>query len=184
MTVLVVVLVVLVLAAAGAAAVASGNRRKFARANEVVPGAATEAPAAWAGAHSPEARLHRRLRDAVSALRANPALEGVGQLESRVSLEQHALAIDQRLIAVAALPEAVRAGPLGDVAAAVGSMEQAVASLVAGPVPAERSALDQAMAQVGERVELLAQARAELTGPAQAAVETGPPPPAAQPGTG
>jgi hypothetical protein len=155
----VVVLVVLVLAVlGGAAAVVSSTRRRYMLANQIVPGTATRAPASWAGAHTPEARLHRRLRDAVTALRANPAMEDAWALESRVSLEQHALAVDERLIAVAALPEGVRAEPLRTVVAAVDAVEAAVASLAsAGPDLDRHAGLDQAMAQVEQRVAELAQ---------------------------
>jgi hypothetical protein len=142
----------------GAGAVVISTRRRFAAANQIVPGTATRAPAAWAGAHTPEARLHRRLRDAVAALRANPALEDAWALESRVSLEQHALAVDERLVAVAALPAGVRAAPLAGVAAAVDALEGAVASLAsAGPDLTRHAGLDQAMAQVEQRVAELAQ---------------------------
>ncbi len=116
--------------------VARSGRRKFAEGNEVVPGTATRAPAEWAGAHSPEARLHRRLRDAVAALRANPAMEDAWMLEARVSLEQHALAVDERLVAVAALPKGVREEPMAAVAAAVEAVEAAVvAAVAAAPFP-------------------------------------------------
>ena len=155
----VVVLVLLVVAAlvAGTVVVRSG-KRNYAKANEVVPGTATRAPAEWAGAHTPEARLHRRLRDAVEALRANPAMEDAWMLDARVSLEQHALAVDGRLIAVAALPERVRDEPLAGVAAAVDAVEVAVASLaVSGSESDRRSGVEQAMIQVEERVALLAE---------------------------
>ncbi len=55
-----------------AAYVALRNAQDFSDANEVVPGVPTSAPKAWAGAHTPEARLHRRLRDAVMASRPTP----------------------------------------------------------------------------------------------------------------
>lgn len=150
-------LVVVVAAVAGAVAVVRSGKRRYAAANEVVPGTATRAPAEWAGAHTPEARLHRRLRDAVEAVRANPAMEDAWMLDARVSLEQHALAVDDRLVAVAALPERVRAGPLAAVAAAVEAVEAAVASMVAGPQALERSGLDRAMAEVEDRVAVLQQ---------------------------
>jgi hypothetical protein len=158
-TALLVVLVVVVVAmVAGAAVVVSSARRGYAAANQVVPGTATRAPSAWAGAHTPEALLHRRLRDAVAALRANPALEDAWALESRVSLEQHALAVDERLVAVAALAETVRAEPLRTVADAVDAVEVAVASLAtAGPGLERPDGLDQAMTQVELRVAELAQ---------------------------
>lgn len=156
--VLIVLVVVLAAAVAGGAAVASSQRRRFAAANQVLPGTATSAPAAWAGAHTGEARLHRRLRDAVAALRANPSLEDAWAMESRVALEQHALAVDQRLVAVAALPERVRAEPLAAVAAAVEAVESAVASLATtGPELDRRTGLDQAMLEVEQRVALLAE---------------------------
>ena len=149
----------LVVAAAVVAAtvVVRTQKRQYAEANEVVPGTATRAPAEWAGAHTPEARLHRRLRDAVEALRANPTMEDAYRLDARVSLEQHALAVDERLIAVAALPGGVRAEPLAGVAAAVDAVEAAVASLVAGPAPEADGGLDRAMAEVELRVASLEQ---------------------------
>ena len=158
MTVFVVLLLVVVAAVVAATVVVRSGKRDYAKANEIVPGTATRAPAAWAGAHTPEARLHRRLRDAVEALRANPAMEDAWMLDARVSLEQHALAVDDRLIAVAALPERVRAEPLAGVAAAVDAVEVAVASLAgSGPEPDRRSGVEQAMTQVEERVALLAE---------------------------
>ena len=153
---------------AGVAGIVAGGRRRYARANQIVPGTPTHAPAAWAGAHSEEARLHRRLRDAVAGLRADPALADparadVALLDARVALERHALAVDDRLVAVAALPEPAGGEPLATVAAAVGAVESAVAALVtAHPAPDGRAELDRAMAEVDERLALLAAARAEL----------------------
>jgi hypothetical protein len=155
MTVVVVLLLVVVSAAVAAAVVVRTQKRKFAEANVILPGTGTKAPAEWAGAHTPEARLHRRLRDAVAAVRANPAMEDAFLMDSRVTLEQQALAVDERLIAVAALPERVRTEPMASVAAAVDAVEAAVAALVAGPE--HKSSLDQAMADVADRVSQLEQ---------------------------
>ena len=155
MTVAVVLLLFVVSAAVAATVVVRSQKRKFAEANVVVPGTTTKAPAEWAGAHTPEARLHRRLRDAMAAVRANPAMEDAFMMDARVSLEQQALAVDERLIAVAALPETVRSEPMASVAAAVDAVEAAVAALVAGPQA--RSALNQAMVEVTERVAHLEQ---------------------------
>lgn len=160
--VLVVAAVVVVLAVVGALVVVRTARRRYAAANEVVPGVATRAPAAWAGAHSVEARLHRRLRDAVAAVQA-AGHDDFTVVEARAALEQQALHIDDRLVAVAALPERVRGEPLARVSAAVDAVEEAAAA-IAGATPAldGRSSLDEAVAQVAERVALLAEARAEL----------------------
>ncbi|HVL06753.1 MAG TPA: hypothetical protein VM388_12255 [Acidimicrobiales bacterium] len=155
MTVAVVVLLFVVSAVVAATVVVRTQKRKFAEANVVVPGTATKAPAEWAGAHTPEARLHRRLRDAVAAVRANPAMEDAFMMDARVSLEQQALAVDERLIAVAALPEGVRAEPLASVRAAVDAVEAAVAQLVAGPEA--KPGLERAMAEVEQQVSRLEQ---------------------------
>lgn len=150
-------------AAVGLAAVAAAVKRRYAEANQVVPGVATAAPDAWAGAHTPEARLHRRLRDAVGAVRANPAGAGVDLFEARLALERQALTIDQRLVAVAALPEHLRADSMAAVVGAVEAIEAAVASLAtAAAGPGDGAGLGAAVARVNERVALLAEARAEL----------------------
>ncbi|MBL8775007.1 MAG: hypothetical protein JNK12_03710 [Acidimicrobiales bacterium] len=136
---LVVLAGILVVAAglAGAAALAIRARRDYRAGNEVIPGRPTAAPAEWAGAHTPEARLHRRLVDVVASLRAHPLLEeGTGRLEARVELEEQVAAVDERLIAAAALPERVRDEPLALVEEEVAAMEQAAADLVAGTGPA------------------------------------------------
>ena len=155
MTVVVVLVLFGAAAVVAATVVVRNQKRSYAEANVVVPGTATTAPAEWAGAHTPEARLHRRLRDAVAAVKANPAMEDAFMMDARVSLEQQALAVDERLIAVAALPEGVRAAPLASVSAAVDSVEAAVARLVAGP--ADREALGSAMTEVADRVASLEQ---------------------------
>ena len=158
MTVVVVLVLFVISAAVAAAVVVRSQKEKFAKDNEVVPGAATTAPAEWAGAHTPEARLHRRLRDAVAALRANPAMEDAWMLEARVGLEQQALTVDDRLIAVAALPERVRGERMAAVAAAVDAVEEAVATFVTAPDQAlQRTGVDRAMAEVAERVAQLEQ---------------------------
>lgn len=159
MTLIVVILLLVVVSAVVAAVVVvRTNKDKYAEANEVVPGTPTRAPAAWAGAHTPEARLHRRLRDAVAAVRANPAMEDAWMLDARVSLEQQALAIDDRLVAVAALPERVRADALESVGVAVEALEAAVASMASGASEdAGRVALQEAMAEVEARVARLQQ---------------------------
>ena len=152
---LVALLVLFVGAAVVAATVVVRSQKKsYARANEVIPGRATKAPAEWAGAHTPEARMHRRLRDALEALRANPAMEDAFMLDARVSLEEQAVAVDERLIAAAALPEGVRAEPLARLAPAVDAVEAAVAALVTEP---QRSGVERAMADVQQRMTALEQ---------------------------
>lgn len=164
MTVFLVLLVVLVVAGVVVAAVSRTQKRKFAAANQLLPGMPTRAPASWAGAHTPEARLHRRLRDSLAALRANPGLDTIGFMDARAALEVQAVAVDDALVAAAALPERLRAKPLADAEAAVVAVENAVAALAAQPAENARADLDRALAEATERVELLAKARAELEG--------------------
>lgn len=141
--------------------VALRNAQDFSDANEIIPGVATNAPKAWAGAHSVEARLHRRLRDAMTALRANRSLDEPALVEVREALEREALAVDDRLVAAAALPAKVRDEPLRQVGSAVEAIEGIVADIVLlrGPV-GDRT--EQSIEQVRTRLALVAEARAEL----------------------
>lgn len=181
---LVVLLLVVAAVGGGVAAIAVKGKRTFAADNQVVPGQATAAAADWAGAHTPEALLHRRLRDAVRAVRAQPAAGlDAARIEAQVSIEQQALSVDERLIGVAALPDAARAERLPEITTAVAAVEAAVAALVdASAAAGGQSRVDQAIADVNERVALLDQARAELTATDRPA--TDPPATAAEPSPG
>lgn len=161
----IVAIVFVVALAGGAVAIAARQKRSFAKANEVVPGRTTTAPADWAGAHSPEAKLHRRLTDAVGALRANATLSDGAFIESRVSVEQTALAIDERLIAASALPATHRSAAIAAVEPAVVALEGAVAALAvpnSGAAAATQQALDDSVRAAQIRLDALAEARAEL----------------------
>ena len=159
MTTIIIGLVLVVLATL--AYIALRNAQDFSDANEVIPGVATKAPKAWAGAHSVEARLHRRLRDSMTALRANPTLDEPALVDVREALQREALAIDDQLVAAAALPPRVRDEPLRQVTTAVESVEAAVAEVVMLRGP-ERETSQAAIEQVRTRLVLVEQARAEL----------------------
>lgn len=143
--------------------IALRNAQDFSDANEIVPGVPTNAPKQWAGAHSPEARMHRRLRDAVAALRANASLDAPDMATIRADLEAQALAVDERLIAAAALPKAHRDEPLGQIEAAVQSIEAAVASVVELRGPSMGS-IEQGLDDVRARLRHVEEAHAELEG--------------------
>lgn len=175
MSLLVVALLVAVVGvAAGGIALARGSKRSFDAQNVIVEGVDTGAPAEWAGAHTPEARLHRRIRDAVRALQANAALSG-GLAEARVRLEAEAVEIDRRLVAAAALPESVRAEPLAKVEAAVVALEQAAADAALGAQLTEEDVIGDTADAITERLTAVAEARAALdeieTRPAHEAAE-------------
>lgn len=156
----------------GASAVSRNRRRR----NRVVPEVDTGAPPEWAGAHTPEARLHRRLRDAVVAARAVADPDGA-LIQARVEVEHSAVAVDRHLVALAALTERERAGRMPQVEAAVASVEEAAAKLAdaanlgrGGALPAVEDAL--------ERARLVAEARDELdTDPMVVLDEPDDPPP-------
>ncbi len=57
---------------------------------QIVPGAASTAPASWAGAHTPEAKLHRRLGDAVG--------RGAGQRRRRPVLVRRPVTFEQEAL--------------------------------------------------------------------------------------
>lgn len=158
---LVVVVVVAALAVAGV--IALRNKSSFERDSRLAPGLSSSAPTAWAGSHDPEARLHRRLRDAIAALSANRAFDDDGNLlYLRVELEHQAVALDEQLVATAALPLHVRREPLERVTGAVESLEQAVADLAGSSAGEAAARLNVVLDDVRTRTGLVAQARAAL----------------------
>jgi hypothetical protein len=116
----------------------------------------TGAPLAWGGAHTPEARMHRRLGAALQGLRAQAEAghESVTELELRVELELQAIELDRRLVAAAALPESARGQAMAEAEVSVTAIEQAAADL--GRVVGQLSA----GAQVRELEDLTARIRA------------------------
>ena len=166
---LVVVLALVVLAGgvAGGVILANRARRNFqARqqaSNQVVPGRVTRAPESWLGSHDPEAVLHRRLRDAMAALRANDAFDNDGALlEVRVELEEQALALDDQLVSVAAVPRLHRSEPLARVTEAVAMIEKAVSELATRSALESAPRLDAVLDRIKERVSLIDEIRTEL----------------------
>lgn len=162
-----VLLVLLVVLAAGgfAFALARSGQREYAAQGEVIPGLASEAPASWAGAHTPEARMHRRLGQAIKGLRAVAGQPGesVRLLELRVELEQHALEVDRRLIATANMPEAARQQALPRAEQAVAAVEQAAGQLALEISGADADGFgERGLADLAERIAMLVEARRDL----------------------
>ncbi|MDZ7675697.1 MAG: hypothetical protein U5K30_11600 [Acidimicrobiales bacterium] len=155
-------LIALVLVAVGVVAyVAYRNARDFSEANEVVPGVPTRAPGSWAGAHHPAARLHRRLRDTIDALRINASLDDPAMGPIRTELEQQALAVDDRLVAINELPRPTRDESLEQVEKTVRTIEQAVASIVGLRGPSLED-VEQGIEAAQARLMLVQSAREEL----------------------
>lgn len=153
------------LIAAVATAVAYGairNKRAFAKQNEIIAGTPSRAPAEWAGAHSPEALLHRRLRGAVDASRAQLAAAGSGFEDVVAAIARGAQEIDDRLIAAAALPVPHRTRAIAEIEPSVAALEDAVAGLAANASTSDQATVAGAIAAAHDRLDALAAARAEV----------------------
>lgn len=144
-------------------ALAVRSKKEFSEQNEVVPGVKSAAPASWAGAHSREARLHRRLGDAVKGASANPRFVELGLAPQMKAIEAEAVAIDERLVAAAALPAAHRDAAIDPLEANVVELEDTIAAMVTGVTVADSKELLQAAVSAADiRLQALAQARAEV----------------------
>lgn len=144
-------------------ALALRSKREFTEQNEVVPGHRSPAPASWAGAHSREARLHRRLGAAVRGAHANPRLVELGLAPQLRSIDAEAMAIDERLVAVAALPAAHRDAAIDTMEEHVAALETTIAEMVTSVSVADSKAqLEQAVSAADLRLHTLALARAEV----------------------
>lgn len=147
----------------GIALLAKRSKDSFEAANQLVPGMTSSAPASWAGSHDPEARLHRRLRDALAALRANQVFDQSGSLlDLRAELEAQALEVDEQLVATAALPMSLRGEPLDRLTEAVLAIERAVAELAGESATAVAARLEAVLDDVKTRTGTVAQARKAL----------------------
>lgn len=103
-------------------------------------------PASWARGHDPEARLHRRMRDALSALRAAPDFDATF-IDTRVRLEMAAADLDRRLVASAPLRVEQKQQLLDQAGQAVGALESVTSTMLAGRAP-EQPALESALKQL------------------------------------
>ncbi|HTQ21811.1 hypothetical protein [Mycobacterium sp.] len=161
MAILVVVILVLALIvgfAVGVVAIVNHNQqRALSRDSQLVAGRPTRAPRSWAVSHEPEARLHRRLRDAMSALQAANALDTGSTLMLRADLEQTALNLDDHLVAVSQLAPAHKEALLGAITTTVESIEGAVARYTAATTMPDTTALESDLATVHLRLDTVSQ---------------------------
>ncbi|RMI32257.1 hypothetical protein [Nocardia stercoris] len=156
MILLLVLLALLVLAGGVVAvvfAIARGQKQQLTSDNQVVAGTPSRAPLSWAGSHDPEPRLHRRLRDAMKALHAVNAYDTAASLGLRVALEQQALALDDNLVAISALPQPHRERQLPEATRAVEAIEAGVAQYATAATKPDAAALDADLALVQARVD-------------------------------
>lgn len=164
-TLLLVLLAVLVVVVVIGVLVVLRTRRDDERGADLVPGRRGPGPGSWAGSSPAEALLHRRLRDALTALRANQA-SGPNRLRDlQATLEGEALTLDHQLVAIGRLPRPLQAEPLAKVADAVEAIERTVAATVQGSTAEASARLRASLDDIRERNQLLGQARAELSAP-------------------
>ena len=100
--------------------------RKVTRANRVAPGRPSPAPLSWLASPGAPARLHRRLRRAVttadvSARRIAPAAVALADVAAEITAR--AVAVDDGLVAASGLHPMARRGPLSDLTREVRDIE-------------------------------------------------------------
>jgi hypothetical protein len=155
----VVVLTLVVLAGLTVAVIATVGRsqqRALKRNNQLVAGRSTRAPQSWAVSHDPEARLHRRLRDALAALHAANSIDTGSTVMLRADLEQTALDVDDHLVAVAQLGPAHKEELLASITTTVECIEAAVARYAAAAAP-DTAALEADLATVQRQLDVTAE---------------------------
>ncbi len=151
------------LAVAIVAVVHHRQQRALTDANQLIPGRPTRAPRAWAVSHDPEARLHRRLRDAMTALHAVNAVDTGTTIVLRSDLEQTALDLDDHLVAVAQLAPAPREELLATITATVESIEAAVARYAAATTMPDATTLEADVATVQRHLDVTREVQRRLT---------------------
>jgi len=143
-------------------ALAVRSKKEFAEQNQVVPGCSSPAPANWAGAHTREAKLHRSLGDAVKSAHGDRRFDELGLAAQMAGIDAQALAIDEHLVAAAALPEPQRTAMLDAIETHVVELERTIADLVMGVSVSDSLELLEQMVSTAEiRLQALAQARPE-----------------------
>lgn len=142
------------LAAAVVMVVHRKQQRSLDRDNQVIPGRPTNAPRSWAVSHDPEARLHRRLRDAMTALHAPNFVDTGSTVVLRADLEQTAISLDDHLAAVAQLAPVHRDELLPKITTTVECIEAAVARYATAATLPDTSVLEADLAAVQNQLDI------------------------------
>lgn len=161
-----VILILTLLGCLAVAVVATVHRRQqraLGNANQLIPGRPTRAPRSWAVSHDPEARLHRRLRDAMTALHAVNAVDTGTTIVLRADLEQTALDLDDHLVAVAQLAPNHRDEMLATITTTVESIEAAVARYAAATTMPDATTLESDLATVQQHLDVTREVQRRLT---------------------
>ena len=132
------------------------------RANRVVPERLTRAPRSWARSHDPEARLHRRLRDAITALRTVNSVDTGTSMVLRADLEQTALDTDDQLVVASKLPPAHKAELLKVITTTVESIEAGVSHYATAATTPNIAALEADLAAMRRQIDAAATLQQQL----------------------
>lgn len=147
-----------------AGAVALGAQRvkqSTRRSQQIARGQPSAAPLGWAGAHTPEAKLHRRLVEAMSGLRQATGDDGFVAVNVEV-VEREALKIENQLVAASHLAPRLKGPAVEELSAAVDQIESVSAQLIQRSAELSAGDVRAQLDELSERLELLDQARAEL----------------------
>ena len=143
-------------------AVTAGAISKNAKSkNQVAPGMLTPAPDNWFGSHEPEAKLHRRVRDAAAGLRATAASDPT-MADTTASIDREAVRLDEQIVAASRMPESHKAEALETLEASVKQFEDMTAGLISRSSGLAATDVPSELDSLAERLDLVAEARAEL----------------------
>lgn len=143
-------------------ALAAGAVSKNAKSrNQVVPDMLSSAPSNWHGSHEPEAKLHRRVRDAAAGLRATAASDPT-MTETMQSIDREAVRLDQQIVAASRMPERHKEEALTTLEDAVLQFEDMTTSLITRSSGVGGENVKSELDALAERLDLVAEARAEL----------------------
>ncbi len=157
------ILGVLVVGGLAAAAVLGGKAvgKNAEKKNQVVAGIPSNAPANWYGSHEPEAKLHRRVRDAVTGLQETPT-DDPNMFEVRASVEREAVSLDNQIVAASKLADRLKPDVLESLSAAVDQFEDITARLITRTSGLDDDNVRGELDELTERLDLLREARQEV----------------------
>lgn len=167
-TVFVIVLLIAALGAlivgAGGFAFLAGSKavgRNAKKSMELVPGTPAKAPANWFGSHEPEAKLFRRLQEAIRGVHSL-GQEQPGSLETVMSIERQALRLEEQLMAAGHIADRLKPDVLAQLDGAVAQIEEIAAAVIGRETGMLGSGVKKELDQLAERLHLIDRARAEL----------------------
>src|ERR1700712_913195 len=153
---------ILGLTVAVVAVVHRSQKRALTRDNQLIRGRPTLAPPSWAVSHEPEARLHRRLRDAMAALHGADSLDTGSTIVLRADLEQTTIDLDNHLVAVSQLSSVHKNELLQSITVTVECIEGAVARYATASTAPDTAALEADLATVQRQLDVTSELQRRL----------------------